>query len=314
MVCSLQPISYKPPHTQPIQQTNNDEEKDPVTLFEFKAPFKPYIDPNDQYKQAQAKPPIIWAEVYCDTTESWICVDPIRGHIGKPGRMTPIAHDRRNRISFILALEKHTNQKHGNIVDVTSRYTRDHLKVAKERERPLTIREKQMGGQLWSDLFLNQVCRKNTRNKRDLKEQEELDLRHIHQVMPTSLGAFKNHPLYALERHLKKMEILYELEPVLGYIKSEKIYPRQSVRTLATADTYRKMGREIKQGEQPLKMVKAQGSTLTTKRLQERAKQEGKEVLVPCYGEWQTCLYVPPPIENVKLIFFFIYIYVYSFN
>ncbi|KAI7891812.1 uncharacterized protein EV154DRAFT_419888 [Mucor mucedo] len=305
LVCSLQPVSYKPPVIKRISTTDDDDD-DPdlatVTNFEFKAPFKPYIDPDHQWKQPKAKPPIIWAEVYCKQTQTWICVDPIRAHVNKPGLMEPLSLDRHNHLSFILAFEKNSGKRRGNIVDVTKRYTRNMMKALKERERPLSMREKQAGERLWSDTFLGHLSRKNTLNERDLLEQEELQLLEVDDVMPTSIGAFKNHPLYALERHLKRMEILYEKEPVLGYIKGEKVYARQCVRSLSTADTFRRAGREIMEGEQPLKMVKAQGSTINTKRLQERAKGEGNELLVPCYGEWQTRLYVPPPLVNGKII------------
>ena len=119
--------------------------------------------------------------------------------------------------------------------------------------------------------------------------------------MPTSIGGFKNHPLYALERHLKKFEVLHPKEPVLGSIRGEKIYPRQCIKTVATADSYRKQGREIIEGEQPIKMVKSSATTLEKKRLHEMAKQDGQEVLVPCYGEWQTRKIVPDPVVNVSM-------------
>lgn len=302
LVCSLQPVSYKPPVVAKKEtklDNDNEDEDSPAVIFEFKAPFKPHVDPNDQLKQAKAKPPTVWAEVFCKETETWICVDPIRGHINKPGLMEPAQLDRNNRISYIVAFEKVKHNGRGNCVDVTRRYTKNMAKALKERKRPLTAREKQAGGKLWSEVFLNNLFKKNKLIERDLLEQEELELRQIDDVMPTSIGAFKNHALYALERHLKKMEVLYEKEPVLGYIKNEKIYARQCVRSVATADTYRKAGREVIEGEQPLKMVRTHAVTINNKRLKERARQEGNEMLVPCYGEWQTRLYVPPPIVNV---------------
>lgn len=301
LVCSLQPVSYKPTPTKKEIKVNDDD--DSTVTFEFKKPFKAYVDPNEQLKQPKAKPPTVWAEVFCKDTCKWICVDPIRGHIDKTGLMEPAQLDRNNRISYVLAFEKTNSKGRGNIIDVTRRYAANMSKAIKERERPLTSREKEGGLKLWSEMFLNSLFKKNNLNERDLLEQEELQLRQVDEVMPTSIGAFKNHPLYALKRHLKRLEILYQEEPVLGYIKNEKIYARQCVRTVSTADTFRKAGREIIEGEQPLKMVKTHAGTINTKRLQERAKQEGNEMLVPCYGEWQTRLYVPPPIVNVSFFF-----------
>ena len=45
--------------------------------------------------------------------------------------------------------------------------------------------------------------------------------------IPTSVGAFKGHPLYALERHLLKFEAVYPPDaPSLGFIKGEPVYAR----------------------------------------------------------------------------------------
>jgi xeroderma pigmentosum group C-complementing protein len=69
--------------------------------------------------------------------------------------------------------------------------------------------------------------------------------------MPTSVADYNNHPLYvdftwsilllwdlslllfkryALEKHLKKYEIIHPKEPVIGIINGESIYPRHNVK------------------------------------------------------------------------------------
>ena len=45
--------------------------------------------------------------------------------------------------------------------------------------------------------------------------------------MPTSIAELKNHPLYALTRHLLKYEALYPpTAAVLGYCRGEPVYSR----------------------------------------------------------------------------------------
>jgi xeroderma pigmentosum group C-complementing protein len=308
LVASLQPVPYKiAPGTPSKVAIDNEpedtrEDSDNKPIFKYRAPTKTYVDPNVQFKEARAKPPTVWCEVYCNDTKRWITIDPIRGHIDKPMLMEPATLNRSNHISFVLGFD---NQN--KVTDVTRRYTANMDKAMRLRERPLTRREKEGGMKLWSDLMLTGVCRKK-KTERDHLEFEEMEKQQTRQVMPSAIGAFKNHPVYALERHLLKYEALYPKEPVLGSIRGEKIYPRSNVKIVNTAETFRKQGKQIKEGEQPTKMVKANVFTIEKKRLKEQAKQDGHDMLVACYGDWQTELYVPPPVIDVG---FQLYIYRY---
>jgi xeroderma pigmentosum group C-complementing protein len=310
LVCSLQPLPYKIPpapaqslsDTEQEKKEGEEEEEKTKVRFKFRANSKTYVDPNKQLKEPRAKPPTVWAEVYCTETLKWICIDPIRGHMDKPALIEPAALNRSNHVSFILAFDGVNNKGRGNVTDVTRRYTSNLEKAIRLRERPLTKREKEGGMNLWSETFLNNLYKRNKLGEREKIEQQELDTQESNEVMPTAMGNFKNHPLYVLERHLKKFEILHPKEPVLGSIRGEKIYPRQCVKNVSTADTYRKLGREIIEGEQPAKMVKANAVTIEKRRLKEQAKQEGHDLMVACYGDWQTKVYVPPPVKNVSLL------------
>lgn len=306
LVCSLQPLSYKIPSTpavtkQPAEEDpQNEDEKENSIRFKYRTSKITYEDPNVKLKQPRAKPPAVWAEVYCADIKSWMCVDPIRGLIDAPAQMEPAALDRQNNMSYVLALDPVNSKGQGNITDVTRRYTSNLEKAVRLRERPLTKREKEGGMKLWSTLLLDGL--KFRIGDRELLEQHELDHLQKKEVMPTAIGNFKNHPLYALERHLLKFEVIHPKDHILGSIRGEKIYPRDCVKTVSTADTYRKMGREIIEGEQPIKMVKANAVILEKRRMQERAKQEGHEMMVACYGEWQTKPYVPEPIIDGKIV------------
>jgi len=68
-----------------------------------------------------------------------------------------------------------------------------------------------------------------------------------------------------------------------------------------------RQGREIKEGEQPLKWVKVHAMTIAKKRAiemadieAERAGAEKTASLQGMYAEWQTKYYLPPPVKDVS--------------
>lgn len=69
---------------------------------------------------------------------------------------------------------------------------------------------------------------------------------------------YKNHPLYALKRHLLKFEVIYpsDIEPV-GYVKGEPVFPRSSVTTLRSRNVWFKEAKCVRVGEKPYNIVKA---------------------------------------------------------
>ena len=57
----------------------------------------------------------------------------------------------------------------------------------------------------------------------------QFQAKHLDQPMPTVIGTYKNHPLYALKRHLLKYEAIYpETAAILGYCRGEAVYSRYS--------------------------------------------------------------------------------------
>lgn len=72
------------------------------------------------------------------------------------------------------------------------------------------------------------------------------------------LFRYKDHPLYALKRHLLKFQVLYPNDCVpIGYVKSEPVYPRESVYICHSRETWLKEAKVVKLGEEPYKIVKA---------------------------------------------------------
>lgn len=69
---------------------------------------------------------------------------------------------------------------------------------------------------------------------------------------------YKNHPLYALRRHLLKFEGIYPPDaPTLGFVRNEPVYSRDCVHTLHSRDIWLKHAKVVKPAEKPYKIVKA---------------------------------------------------------
>lgn len=52
----------------------------------------------------------------------------------------------------------------------------------------------------------------------------------LNKPLPISVAEYKNHPLYALKRHLLKYEAIYpSTAAVLGYCRGEPVYSRSAL-------------------------------------------------------------------------------------
>lgn len=133
-----------------------------------------------------------------------------------------------------------------SIKDVTARYN----------PHWTTVVRKSRVDKSWLDTAIHKYL--GHRTKRDIKEDQELRRIHEQKPMPTSICDYKNHPFYALERHLLKFEAIYPpTAPTLGYIRGEAVYSRDCVHTLHSREIWLKQARVVKLGEKPYKIVKA---------------------------------------------------------
>ena len=79
--------------------------------------------------------------------------------------------------------------------------------------------------------------------KRDNLEDTELKMNLMQQPFPTTIGEFKNHPLYVLEGDLLKFEAIYPESPaVLGYFRNKAIYSRDCVHIVRVIWTFLCLG------------------------------------------------------------------------
>jgi len=137
---------------------------------------------------------------------------------------------------------------------------------------------------------------KRMKNIEDGAMQKDL----LNTPMPKTIGGFKSHPLFALERHLLKFEAFYpkDVEPLtdsktgeLSTIRGENVYARSAVKTLHTPDKWLQSARQLIDGEAPYNYV---ASWLHNKKL--GLDKDAKNLAV--YGKWQTEKYKPPVISD----------------
>jgi xeroderma pigmentosum group C-complementing protein len=121
--------------------------------------------------------------------------------------------------------------------------------------------------------------------------------------MPTTISGFKDHPLYALERHLRRDEVIQPLKEI-GKFRGESVYPRAHVIPLKSAENWMRVGRKVKPGCQPMKQVKLRAATINKQREIELAMaddESGAGIMQGLYALTQTELYRPDPIVNVSI-------------
>ncbi|KAL1924734.1 uncharacterized protein VTP21DRAFT_4388 [Calcarisporiella thermophila] len=240
---------------------------------------------------AKNLPPVMWCEVYSKHEERWVPVDPVRGLVAQPKAMDPPANCVENGLAYAVAFESE-----GYARDVTRRY------ASQWGARTMRNRLPEKEGDAW----WREVMRgfeKPYKLPRDAVEEAELQEEEVKEAMPGTLDGFRNHPLYVLESQLKKFEIVKPSAVVLGEFRGKKIYSRSEVYVLHTAETWMKEAKVIREGEQPLKFVKARAATLSKKRAQEMALMTGDsaQIQVGLYAEWQVEDFKPPIIIDGKI-------------
>ncbi|KAI5119046.1 hypothetical protein M0805_005912 [Coniferiporia weirii] len=228
-------------------------------------------------------PPVFWTEVFSRPDGKWMPADPIRCIVNKRKLFEPPSHDRNNRMVYVVAVEED-----GYCRDVTPRYAKEYgTKTTKSQLAGKGRKE-------WWEGVMSLVTRPY-RLLRDDVEDEEFEFNKYTEGMPTSVIGFKDHPLYVLEQHLKREEVIFPKTEV-GKFRGESVYPRSNVVPLKTAENWMRMGRRVKEGAQAMKWVKQRAVTIHRRRAMELAQQDGDEVLQGLYSEAQTELYIPEPV------------------
>ena len=232
--------------------------------------------------------------------QKWVPVDPIvTSTVGKPLRLEPPGSDRYNNMSYVVAFEDDASAR-----DVTKRY----VKSFNSKTRKNRVEFTKDGEEWWTDTM--QFFERPFMEDRDQVELGDLAAAVASEGMPRNVQDFKNHPIYALERHLRRNEVIYPKREIgkVGLSKNvvnkkslplESVYRRADVHMVKSADGWYRQGREIKVGEQPLKRV----PTCRNPALDPREDEyDGDHPETPMYAAYQTNLYVPPPIVDKRIV------------
>lgn len=241
---------------------------------------------------------MFWVEAFNEGAQKWIAVDPlVTRSLAKPHKLEPPATDRLNNLSYVVAFDEDTTAR-----DVTRRYARAY----NAKTRKLRV-ESTKGGELWWEKAMG-AYEKPYMTDRDAVEITDLTSRAAGEAMPRNIHDFKDHPFYALERLLRRNEVIAP-KRIIGHVAvgkpgskgegQEPVYRRSDVHLVRSADKWYRLGRDIKVGEQPLKRVPAQGNkNAATSRDEEDDLYAAETAL---YAEYQTELYKAPPVMGGRV-------------
>ncbi|KAL7399454.1 hypothetical protein ABVT39_024489 [Epinephelus coioides] len=219
-----------------------------------------------------------WLEVYLEKTSSWVCVDVEHG-VGMPHLCSKNATA---PVTYVVSVDGD-----GFVKDLGRKYDPTWL----------TSTRKRRVDEDWWEETLEPLL--GPEDERDRREDKELQKKLLSKPLPISITEYKNHPLYALKRHLLKYEAIYpQTATILGYCRGEAVYSRDCVHTLHSRDTWLKEARTVRIGEEPYKMVKGFSNRSRKARMASEQKDEKDLAL---FGEWQTEEYQPPIAVDGKV-------------
>lgn len=253
-----------------------------------------------QYNFPMSKYPVFWVEAWNKYNRKWISIDPIVFQsievcpMRKRCRFEPPGTEKTHQTMYVLAFDRY-----GRVKDVTRRYTQYYnAKVLKKRIDSASDEDEH-----WYQMLLRAASQKSNKfQEAEILESKEFYDRDICEGIPKSKADFKNHPVYALESQLRQDEVIYPKDNTskCGTFRSitkshiEPIYKRSHVHRLRTAKAWHMKGRLLKMGAQPLK-TKASNVIMTN---DETTDDDGQ---VRLYADFQTELYIPPPIVDGKI-------------
>ena len=239
---------------------------------------------------------MFWVEAYNEAAKKWVTIDPVvTKSLAKPSKFEPPASDPLNLMNYVVGFEDDASAR-----DVTRRY----VKAFNAKTRKLRVESTRHGEKWWAKAL--SAYEKPFFEDRDEAEISELTSKAAAEPMPRSIQDFKDHPVYALERHVRRNEVIHP-KRVIGHVglgkttarneTSEPVYRRADLHVVRSADKWYRLGRDVKLGEQPLKRIAAsrnQGGGMSD-------EDENEPAETALYAESQTEAYVPPPVVNGRV-------------
>ncbi|EFQ96301.1 hypothetical protein CFE70_000180 [Pyrenophora teres f. teres 0-1] len=242
--------------------------------------------------------PVYWVEVLNPAYQKWVCIDTHSTFtVNAPEKLEPPLSFAQNSLSYAIAFDEDYTAK-----DVTRRYAKAYN--AKTRKHRV---ESTPGGQGWWRRTMGFFERASPLD-RDQLEDAALARKEAAEGIPRNVQDFKGHPVYVLERHLKHNEVIHPAVQV-GKVncgtamnpKMELIYRRTNVHLVRTADKWYRLGRDVKMGEQPLKRAKPKKGRRPSIGEDMDVEDQADEVGAGLFAEFQTELYIPPPVVRGRV-------------
>jgi xeroderma pigmentosum group C-complementing protein len=265
---------------------------------------QPSFAPNATEPSKAKKPirklkyPVFWVEAFNPAHQKWIALDPlVTQTINRPSKLEPPASYAENQLSYVIAFESDCVAR-----DVTRRYAR----AFNAKTRRVRV-EGSENGSSWFKQTMRFFRRRGGALDRDQVEDAELAQRELKEGLPANVLDFKDHPYYALERHLKRHDVIHPKREV-GKVNAgtaakprmEAVFRRQDVLQCRSADKWFRVGREIRKGEQPVKRVPARRMRRARSASQEES-EDGEAAMTLLYAPFQTTEYIPAPVVNGKV-------------
>jgi xeroderma pigmentosum group C-complementing protein len=242
--------------------------------------------------------PVYWVEAFNAAHQKWVAIDTHSTFtVNSPEKLEPPLNFAQNSLSYAIAFEEDYTAK-----DVTRRYA----KAYNAKTRKFRIDSTSHGLDWWQRTM--RFFSRATPLNRDQVEDAALIRKVAGEGVPKNVQDFKNHPVYVLERHLKHNEVIHPLDPV-GKVnvgtgmnpKMEPIYRRKDVHIVRSADKWYRMGQDVKGGEQPLKHAKPKKGRQLSVDLDAGHDDQLEEVGAGLYANFQTQLYIPPPVVKGRV-------------
>jgi xeroderma pigmentosum group C-complementing protein len=210
--------------------------------------------------------PVYWTEVLDIAHQKWNPVDALVTHTQWKARaLEPPASDTLNSMTYVLAFSADASAR-----DVTRRYAKAYTsKTRKSRIDSLptpnptttTGTSTNPSPNHWYHRHLLHRYTRPLSTDLDQIELTDLAAAEAREPMPRNVADFKDHPVYALERHLRRSEVLAPGAQASGTVSAgaraplERIYRRRDVRGVKSAEAWYRAGRVVKVGEGPVKSL-----------------------------------------------------------
>ncbi|KAK3402218.1 hypothetical protein B0T20DRAFT_370404 [Sordaria brevicollis] len=288
------------------------------------APVSVSSTPKAKAIKGESPYPIYWVEVLDIAQQKWHPVDPlVTGTQWRPRALEPPASDKGNSLTYAIAFDED-----GFATDVTRRYAKAYNSKTKRARidgpiSPVTPSGINTGERWLRRVFLRRYTPPDFPNDLDQIELNELALLESQEPMPRNVQDFKDHPIYALERHLRRNEVLAPGAQSTGTVSAgskapvERIYRRKDVVIARSREKWFRLGRVVKPGEDPIKVLppkrkrtsKFGGGRISSPFSGAENDEDGEEGDLfgdyslaraggtPLYTPQQTDLYIPPPVS-----------------